>query len=323
MNTIAIIGASGYIGRHLVARLALQCGNRVRVLTRNQASIPMPIIWPSNVEIIKGNLFDKKSLLELLEPGCILINLAYLWQSDELENLAVIRNLLEACEIAQVKRLIHCSTAAVVGRISDNNINEETPCRPLTKYGIIKLKIEQEIIRVSNGTLETAILRPTGVFGAGGEPLIKLSNDLLARSRLRNYLKSCLFGRRRMNLVHIENVVAAIQFLIQRYERIEGEIFIVSDDKTAINNFLDIEQFLMRKLDCPRYPYPRIPLPLGVLSLLLRIMGRNNINPRCNYEQGKLESIGFKSPMAFEEGLSAYADWYRSTFFAVDTGRVK
>ena len=323
MNTIAIVGGSGYIGRHLVAELARVGHYRLKVLTRKEAADIADGAWPSNVEVIHGDLEDPESMSHFLDPDITVVNLAYLWSVGELKNLAITSALLEACKIGRVKRLIHCSTAAVVGRVPNDEIVENTPCRPITEYGITKLKIEQLIVSNALGHFDVAILRPTGVFGPAGEPLRKLANDLVNGSRLRNYFKSCLFGRRRMNLVHIDNVVAAIQFLIQRSEYSGGEIYIVSDDDEASNNFEDIEQFLICMLGCASYSLPRISLPLSVLSLLLRFLGRNNINPHCNYVQGKLKSLGFNNPVAFEDGLAEYAVWYRATQVMGQRGVVK
>lgn len=316
MSTIAIIGASGYLGRHLVAELIRIGDYRVRVLTRQRAGSLPNCEWPDGLEVVEGDMRDEASLHELLEPNCTLVNLAYLWGGGEIANLAVAKNLVEACKTMHVRRLIHCSTAAVVGRVAEDHITENTECKPISEYGITKLKIEQAIVCDSRDHFDSAVLRPTGVFGAGGEPLKKLANDLVNGNRGMNYLKSCLFNRRRMNLVHIANVIAAILFLIQRSDNIAGEVFIVSDDKKKSNNFLDIERFLMQSLTSSKYYFPRIPVPLEALSLLLKFLNRNNINPRCNYDQGKLEGIGFRSPMVFEDGLIEYADWYRSTYLA-------
>ena len=231
----------------------------------------------------------------------------------EAENLAITENLLEACKAAQVRRLIDCSTAAVVGRASDDTVTESTACRPVTEYGITKLKIEQMIVDSARRHFDAVVLRPTSVFGPDGEPLKKLAAALVGGRRLRNYFKSCLFGNRRMNLVHIANVVAAIQFLIERTANMGGEVYIVSDDQDSDNNFAAVEQFLMRKLNCANYAFPRIPFSLHVLSLLLRLLGRNNTNPRTNYVQAKLQGLGFKRPVVFEDGLAEYAAWYRAT----------
>ena len=243
-EVIAVIGASGYIGRHLVLALT-QVSYRIKALSRNVSGKPHNVAWPAGIEVIQGSLNDPASLLVFFEEGCTVINLAYLWDAGEMANLSATSNMLCACKQAKVKRLIHCSTAAVVGRVPDNQISESTVCRPITEYGITKLKIEQMILDSGGWEGGTAILRPTAVFGPGGEPLKKLTNDLLNGSRIRNYLKSCLFGRRRMNLVHIANVVEAIQFLIKRPERLENELFIVSDDGDPKNNYLETEQFLM------------------------------------------------------------------------------
>ena len=314
MKTIAIVGASGYIGRHVVAQL-LQLGSvRVKVLTKMRHDGLRADAWPGEVEVVHGDLHDAGSLRMFLEADCTVVNLVYLWTGGESANLAVTKNLLEACKLAQVRRLIHCSTAAVVGRVSDDNVTEKTVCRPITEYGVTKLKIEKMIIDAARGNFDAAILRPTGVFGPGGVPLSKLAGDLINGSHFRNYLKSCLFGKRRMNLVHISNVVAAILFLIGRSEHLGGDVFIVSDDDCSSNNFADIERVLMRSLGCATYPLPRISLPLGLLRLMLGYLGRNNINPRCNYVQANLQRLGFKSPVVFEDGLLEYAAWYRSNY---------
>jgi nucleoside-diphosphate-sugar epimerase len=311
---IAVIGASGYIGRHLVTELAQENDCRVRVLSRTQTGRTMGTAWPTGVEVIQGDLHDPESLQELLEAGCIVINLAYLWGAGEAENLALTRNLLHACKLIRVRRLIHCSTAAVTGRAPYDRVTEKTECRPITEYGITKLKLEQVIVSTAKGFFDTAILRPTSVFGPDGEPLKKLANDLVGGNRFLNYLKSCLFDFRRMNLVHIANVVAAILFLMRCKENLDGEIYIVSDDGAVANNFVDVERILMSSLNCRGYAFPRITLPVGLLGLLLRLLGRNNINPKCNYAQDKLERLGFTSPVVFEGGLKEYADWYRSAY---------
>ncbi len=314
-HDVAIIGASGYIGRHLVARLRCLSEVRVRAFCRSrQQGLDVFGSGDDNLEIIYGSLDCLESLCNLLVPGCTVINLVYLWNRGETENLTVISNLTNACKDKHVKRLIHCSTAAVVGRSSENLITECTPSRPITEYGITKLKIENAISAAALGNFEVSILRPTAVFGPDGEPLKKLAADLVAGNRLLNYLKSCLFGNRRMNLVHVTNVVAAISFLISRQESIDREIFIVSDDDAIANNFAEVERTLIRLLNCPDYVLPRILLPQWVLGLLLRLLGRNNINPSCNYTQNKLRNLGFKRPVIFEDGLMEYANWYRSRY---------
>ncbi len=314
MIVVVIIGASGYIGKHLIAELLRIGGHEVRVLSRRMQQDQVESKFDSRVQVVEGDINDLSSLQLLLKPGCIVINLVYLWGAGEAANLGVVQNLLNACSVVRVSRLIHCSTAAVVGRSRDNPITEQSPCHPITEYGITKLKVEHAIAESLQGHFDAVILRPTSVFGIGAEPIRKLANDLLHGNRWRNYAKSCLFGNRRMNLVHINNVVASIIFLIRPVNQFDGKVFIVSDDDAPNNNFAAVEQRLIQIFDVASYPLPRFRLPLVVLSILLTLMGRNNVNPRCNYAPDNLLSLGFERPVTFDEGLTEYAAWYRSIY---------
>lgn len=309
MKTIAITGASGYIGRYLVAELMRVGGWRIKVLSRTGQLDFNATNTGSKLEVVKGDLQDMASLQGFFEEQCTVVNLVYLWHAGETGNLAVTYNLLEACKNARVRRLVHCSTAAVVGRVPDNLVTENTICQPVTEYGITKLKIEEAVISMARGHFDAVILRPTSVFGPAGNPLKRLAADITSGNRLRNYFKSCLFGRRRMNLVHVANVVAAILFLVGRTENLSNEVFIVSDDDSLDNNFTDVESRLMQQFRIPYYSY-RLPIPLGLLGFLLACLGRNNVNPRCNYSPDKLLGLGFKRPVSFHAGLAEYAIWY-------------
>ena len=312
VHTVAITGASGYIGKHLVAQLRQLGDVRIKVLSRSNRRLTDQIGYGAGVEVTVGDLHLPASLHGFLEPDCTVVHLAYLQSGGEAENLRATATLVEACKSAGVRRLIHCSTAAVVGRTSDDTVTEDTPCKPYSEYGITKLKIEQAILEACESGFDVVILRPTSVFGPEGGSLKKLVADLIARKNFRNYLKSCLFGKRRMNLVHVDNVVAAIIFTIRYKTSFGGAIFIVSEDDNPKNNFAHVEQFLIRKLNAEVYQLAPVSLPLELLALLLKVLGRNNLNPRCNYDPRKLLELGFQRPADFEIGLENYADWYLS-----------
>lgn len=313
MNTIAITGASGFIGKRLVSDLLREGGYQIRVLSRDRQRDLHEQRFGQGVEIFEGDVSDPASLKGFLTPACTVINLVYLWNAGEKSNLECTHNLLAACKDANVARLIHCSTADVAGRAPDDLIDEKTLCLPITEYGTTKLKIEQSIIDAAKDHFDAVILRPTAVLGIGGEQLKKLAADISSKNRWQNYLKSCLFGRRRMNLVPVANVSAAILFLSRYAGRFEGEIFIVSDDDDPNNNFIDVERFLMNALGLKKYPLPQLPIPLTLLKCLLMLMGRNNINPRRNFDPGKLNKLGFKKPLSLAQGLAEYAAWYRES----------
>ena len=313
MGTIAITGASGYIGKHLLAQLEQLGDVRIKVLSRRRGLEPGASEFGSGVELVEGDLHRPDSLQSFLEPGCTVVHLAYLQGKSEAENLAATANLLDACKASGIQRIIHVSTAAVVGRVPDDIITEKTVCHPVSEYGITKLKIEKAILDAGASRFDVGILRPTAVFGPKGGSLNKLIGSLTAGKNLRNYLKSCLFNKRRMNLVSVANVVAAIIFMVKREENFNGEVFIVSEDDNPGNNFADVERLLMNQLQLKSYQVPTVSIPLGVLTFLLKVLGKNDANPRCNFDSRKLLALGFRRPVEFEAGLKNYCDWYRST----------
>lgn len=307
LKTIAITGASGYVGRQLISALLRDGSFRVKVLTRTGA---VDGLTSGSVELVKGDLLSPASLQGFLEPGCIAVNLVYLWDAGEGANMAAMHNLAAECKTAGISRLIHVSTAAVAGRVDANLVNEETVCVPTSEYGITKLKVEALLRDESRGGFDLVMLRPTAVFGPGAEPLSRLAKDLLGGRSFRNYLKSSLFGRRRMNLVHIDNVAAAIVFVTDQDRAFAGDVFIVSDDEAVANNFLDVESAMMRGFGLADYSVPRLPIPLSILRMLLLVLGRNSVNPYCNYSGEKLQGLGFHRPMSFEAGLANYIASY-------------
>lgn len=309
-KSIILLGASSYIGKHLLRSEQWTSQFNIRAVSHHGIKNKQIQATNRKIEYITADLDNYQSVQAILLSDSIVINLAYSWLGGDAENLRIINNIIEASKNKKIKRLIHCSTAAVVGRVSDELVTEFTSCFPVTPYGQTKLKIENLLLAQGNKYFDIAILRPTSVFGPEGEPLKKLAGEMMGASRTRNYLKSCLFGARRMNLVPIDNVVGAIMFMAINENKFEGQTFIVSDDHSPENNFTDVTRILSSKLSIPKYPIPKIPIPLVFLGFLLRLMGRNNINPRCNYSSEKIRKLGFVPQVTFQVALNEYAEWY-------------
>jgi nucleoside-diphosphate-sugar epimerase len=309
MSLYVITGANGFIGRHLLKDF-MASGHAVRALTRNASKSR---VAAENVEWVVGDISDKATWERLLEPGCTVINLAYSHASVESAALEATKRMVEACANAGIARLIHCSTVSVYGRAHETLLTEASACNPLDEYGRIKLAVEQQLLGTVGGRFEVAILRPSAVFGVGGEALITLVNHLTKGNRMINYCRSSLFGRRKTHLVPVETVVAALGFLCQTKQPIDTETFIVSDDDDPFNNFRDIERVLMEELDVPPYHVAPGPLPRLFLETLMRVKGRANINTRTEYRSDKLLNRGFKKPVTLEDALRRFAARQKKT----------
>ena len=307
MKDIVVIGGTGFAGRYLVPVLARRKDVRVRVLVHTNA--PAELFTAENVVAYKGDLLNAQTLAGLCVENATVVNLAYLRGRPRWENLLATSNLLEACIKARAGRFIHCSTVSVFGRITGNLVTERTECHPVDEYETTKMEIEKRILETAGQALKVAVLRPSAIFGPGGKNLLKLANDLKSRGALSNYIKACLSGSRRMNLVSVHNVVAALVLLIDTTREVGREVFIVSDDECGANNYGYVESQIRSALGLNKYPLPVFPVPSFVLKGLLRLAGKSNYNPCCTYSSEKILSMGFKSAVAFEDALAEFAQW--------------
>lgn len=308
MRVVSVIGASGFIGHHLLSLLSGKDGLEIRVLVHRKKP---QISERGNVRFVEGSLLHPETLEQLLEPGCIVLNLVYMASCSALENIEAIDNLARACAERGVKRLVHCSTAVVVGEVVADIVDEGSPCSPRTPYEQTKLEMERRLLSKASASFEVTVLRPTAVFGAHGKNLLKMADALTKGNRLLNYLKSSVFKNRSLNLVCVDNVAAALLFLGLTERHVDGEVFIISDDNSALNNYRDAENLLVKKLLLKAYPIPRIPVPVSVLGFLLKLVGRSQSNPLVKFSDRKLASFGFRKPMNFEMGVDRFVDWYR------------
>ncbi len=311
MSIFSVTGATGFIGRHLLHRLWQRPGVTIRALTHRTPEDKLPRL--PNVEWVRGNLRDQATIDALLAPGGDLIHLAFPEHWTREQQLAANANLAERAVAVAARRVVHCSTAVVVGKTRERSVNEQTRPEPVTEYEVTKLDIEQIWRERCGDRVDLAILRPTAVFGPGGRNLITLANAVVSGNPLASYLRSSLFGRRRMNLVPVESVVEALEFVVDLPGPLRREVFIVSADEDPANNFRDVERLLRTTMDVPDYPIPLLTLPSGLLVAALRLAGRSNWDPNRIYESERLKRAGYRNqPGAFERGLREFAVWFAS-----------
>lgn len=305
MERIALTGATGFLGSHLLTDLLSDGSVGVHVFSRK----PRPD-WASSplLNITVGDLLIPETMDTFVPEGGVLVHLAYL-HGDRDANRKILSNLLDACLQKSVRRMVHVSTISVFGNTPGIELTEETPCRPMTNYEQTKYELEQMIAERLRGRIPYSILRPSAVFGPGGLNLVKLISDLQSRSWLGNYLKSCLMGRRRLHLVSVVNVVAAIRFLIFSEHVRDGDIFIVSDDEFEENNYRHVENYVLNRLAAKNYPLPRPPIPRLLFKAIMRMNGRGLIEPDRVYSCRKLLDRGFVKRKCFATALSDFVTW--------------
>lgn len=299
---IALLGGSGFLGRHLAARL---CAGeaRVRVIARRTPREPLP----AGAAFTAADALRADELAAALPRGGAVVDLAWDRAADPEENLAKAGALLEACRRAGVRRLVHLSTTAVSGPVRRRWIDETTACRPAHPYQRVKLELERRLRAGAGGELELVIVRPANVFGPGGANGRKVATDLLASPPPVQWLRRSLLGSRPMHLVQVATVAAAVEHLLELPAVPAGGLFIVGEDEAPGNDYLSVERVFRAALGLPPPRLPRLPLPPALLALALRAVGRASLHPAARYSSARLKATGFEPPLPFAAGLAAYA----------------
>lgn len=182
--SILITGATGYLGSRLVESLTGQ-GHAVRALCRSMPSYPL--FNKSGVSISIGAIEDTASLdraMDGIEKVYHLAAYARIWSKDKDRyralNVTGARNVLEAARKAGVRKVLHVSTAGVVGPSREKPMNEVMPRNAdfFNRYERTKWESEQVCYEFSRNGLPVTIVNPSRIYGpgldTGSNPVTKL-----------------------------------------------------------------------------------------------------------------------------------------------------
>lgn len=204
-RAVLVTGGTGFIGRYLVANL-LQDGLTVYVLTRDPGSYAAP---HKRVKLIAGDLARLPDLPD--EISSVYHCAGVINNEDLMEDVNVFgtRKIVEAA-MKRGCRLIHLSSAGVVGMTRSDHIDEETECRPRSIYEKTKLEAEKIVLEGVAMGLKAQVLRPTIVFGSGRNPVKDSFLHLVSAVKSGRYRN---IGSGIYNLIHASEVVFAMRAL--------------------------------------------------------------------------------------------------------------
>lgn len=300
MHTLAITGSTGFVGRHFVAECLHRDDIKLRLLTRNRTVLAH--LAGNRVTICEGDLLDPETLTTFLQPGCTVVHLAYLHESPD-ANVDAIRFLIKAATNCIVKRIVHCSTAVVVGSQANGVITEDAVPAPVGGYQQAKYRIEETLRAELSPTVDLAILRPTEIIGPGGQGLQSLIRRLQDGRSCTNLVHRSILKNRRFNYVSIHNVVAALMLLACTSVRQAGEVYQVSDDDDLDNNYTAVESIVNSVLGAhPQRPFD-LGLPRSVISLLFRLLPGASPPDRV-YSHAKLSSLGYRKVCTLRSAIA-------------------
>jgi len=179
-SVVAVTGADGFIGSHVVEAL-VHAGAKVRALalynsfgTHGWLDELAPDIR-KNVEVQFGDVRDPHFMLDFVNGTDTVFHLAALIaipysyrtpQSYVDVNVTGTLNVLEAARRGNVRRMIHTSTSEVYGTAQFTPITEEHPLQGQSPYSASKIGADHMVEAFARSfDLPVVILRPFNTFG--------------------------------------------------------------------------------------------------------------------------------------------------------------
>jgi len=250
MTSVFLTGATGFVGGHVLRRLAAAGHGPIRCLVRDPARLPDV---GGDVQAVVGDLENVSAWASALEGCDTVVHLAALTgKASEAEHFRVnadgTRRLLRHAAAAGVRRFLFVSTIAVT-----------YPDKRHSPYARAKDEAE---VHVRTGGLDWAVLRPTVVLGPGS-PLWEKFRSLAAAPVMPVFGN----GRNRIQPVHVGDVARCLEAMVA------GGTLGARTIELGGRDSLTLEEFLVRiRRAVTGKDGPAVHLPVGAIIRVLALM---------------------------------------------------
>jgi len=290
---ILVTGGAGYIGAVLVPQL-LSRGHTVTVIDNfryGQTSL-LDVIGNSRLTVIRGDARDRNLVERELNGADVVLPLACLTGapvSDQFPDEATtttrdgIKHILELRTAGQ--KIIYPTTNSGYG-IGEQGIEctEETPLRPISLYGRLKVDAERAILEAGNAIT----FRLATVFGASPRMRLDLLvNDFVYRAV--NDRAIVLFEAHfKRNYLHIRDVARVFLHGIEHFDAMKNEPYNVGLSDANLSKWELCEKI---KVELPKFYFTEAAV------------GKDPDQRNYIVSNAKVERMGFKTEVSLEDGI--------------------
>jgi len=286
MITVAVTGASGFVGRRFVA-----C-NRERY---HIISLPLRDANPeaANLEGVGAvvHLAGKAHQMEAIDDQ------VYFDVNYELTKKLAMRAKEQG-----VKQFIYISSTKVYGDDVKETLNELSPCYPDDAYGASKLKAEIYVQSLAGDNFTVAVVRPPLVYG----PEVKGNMIRLLQLADKNYPLPFGSSGNARSMVFVDNLVALINRII---EKNAAGIFVAGDLKPLATD--ELITLIRKHLGKPRRLVTVPGLFRRVIktlrpALYTRLFGSFVVDNNATNRR-----LDFIPPYSTEQGIAGMVNWFK------------
>ncbi|MBN2205982.1 MAG: NAD-dependent epimerase/dehydratase family protein, partial [Candidatus Aminicenantes bacterium] len=274
---------------------------------------------------VKGDLADRDILRKGLEGADVLFHCAAALGGSGVPrsefyrvNAAGVENALRAAREAGVRRIVHFSSAGVLGKVPDGKVADEAYSpNPQNDYDRSKLEGERLALAAAAAGQDVVVVRPGWAYGPGDRRTFKLIRSI-ARKRFMLVDK----GRGRQTPVFIDDLVSGILLCAEKGR--SGEVYHLAGDE-----ILTVREMAATIARACGSSVPKTSLPLGPARVAARVLASvfRPFNATAPLTPGKLSFFTDSKPMAvakarrelgyepvtdFRAGMDRTADWGRA-----------
>lgn len=267
---VFVTGGTGYLGGRLLQSL-ISDGYEVRALLRG----PSVHVQHPQIEGVAGDLSDYQRLASQVRGCDAVFHTAALvasWVPDESEfyrvNVTGLRNILRACEIADVPTLVYTSSFFALGPAPFPGANERAPLegRKIHPYQHSKLEARREAVRALAAGFPVVVLYPGIIYGPGKRTRGNLVATLIeefARGRTPGLLGD---GSQVWSYAYIDDVARGHILALSRSPK--GGEYVLGGENASLGGFFAV----LSSLTGRRAPRLRIPLAAGMAAAGLQMI---------------------------------------------------
>ncbi|MDH6219772.1 NAD-dependent epimerase/dehydratase family protein [Streptomyces pseudovenezuelae] len=313
--TIAVTGAAGMLGSHLVARLAEDGHDVVGIDVSEDARSPQ------GVRHVVADIRDGASLDRAFDGVDALVHCAAAlpsYPADQIRSVTVdgTRSVLSAAHRARVDRVVHISSTAVYGLPRQVPTPEEHPRQPVDPYSRAKAEAEEVCEEFRGRGMCLSVLRPKTFLGPGRMGLFSMLFEWAEEGRNFPVLGK---GDVRIQMFGMDDLVDAVVLALHADPETANDVY-----NLGAAQFGTLREDFQAVLDAAGHGRRVVPLPSRPALTMLRLLERGHLSPVYGRLLFKLlddsyvdisraqERLGFKPEQSNQDAILRTYAWWRT-----------
>lgn len=298
---ILVTGGAGYIGSVLVP-LLLTDGHEVTVVDNfmyQQTSL-LDCCFDKRLSVVRGDVRDNRLLRELVPKADAILPLACLTgapicahdpETAKAVNAGAVRIIADLVSPQQLLVFPSTNSGYGIGE-SDIYCDEDTPLRPVSLYGRLKVEIESDLLEKG----DCVTLRFATLFGVSPRMRLDLLvNDLTYRAVVDRFV-ALYEPHFKRNYLHVRDAARAFQHALANYGLMRGRAHNVGLSDANLSKW-ELCEVIQKQI--PDFCF------------MVAQVGRDPDQRNYLISNDRIEAIGFKPSISLDEGIDELIKGYQ------------